>query len=159
MFKKKKRRSRAFKETSQVINLDEARKKRKQKRELIAGKKYKAKKLKTKITQRQAGQKVRRRMVCFCVFVAVAFILGASVFSIVSLKIAEAKTIQEQESLLAEKSRLEKTLSQVNEPEYIEQQARKQLRMIKPGEILYILPGDSTDNTTSDGVSNSQENE
>ena len=32
-------------------------------------------------------------------------------------------------------------LKNVNELDYIEEQARKQLKMIKPGEVLYVLDG------------------
>ena len=35
---------------------------------------------------------------------------------------------------------LEEELTRVDETDYIEQQAREQLHMIKPGEILYLLP-------------------
>lgn len=53
----------------------------------------------------------------------------------------EQKHIEEEKaSLLAEKSKLEEELRHVTDPAYIEQQARTELRMIKPGEILYVLP-------------------
>ena len=35
---------------------------------------------------------------------------------------------------------LTKEKKEVIDPGYIEDQARKQLKMVKPGEILYILP-------------------
>ena len=46
----------------------------------------------------------------------------------------------EHEALLQEKIKLEEELNHVMDPKYIEQQARTQLRMIYPGEILYVLP-------------------
>jgi cell division protein FtsB len=79
-------------------------------------------------------------MVYFFVFLFILCIIGVSAFNIVSLKLTEAKTMKEQQALLEQKDKLEKVYSQVNSPEYIEQQARQQLRMIKPGEILYVLP-------------------
>ena len=153
MLKKKKRRSRNFKDNHQVIDLDEARQIRKQKREEAAKKKIKVKKAKSVVTERQAGKKARLRMVYFVIFLAIAGIVAASAFNIINLKITEAKTLKEQQALLEQKARLEKTYSQVNSPEYIEQQARQQLKMIKPGEILYIMkePEQSKGKTATGG--------
>lgn len=153
MLKKKKRRSRSFKDNHQVIDLDEARQIRKQKREEAAKKKIKVKKAKSVVTERQAGKKARLRMVYFVIFLAIAGIIAASAFNIINLKNTEAKTLKEQQALLEQKARLEKTYSQVNSPEYIEQQARQQLKMIKPGEILYIMkePEQSKGKTTTGG--------
>lgn len=153
MLKKKKRRSREFKNNNQIIDIDEARQRRKQKREDAAEKKYKVRKTKSVVTQRQAGKKARRRMVYFVVFLAILGIIAASVINIISLKLTEAKTLKEQQALLDQKTRLERIYSQVNSPEYIEQQARQQLKMIKPGEILYVLPEkDQKKKTTGGGI-------
>lgn len=140
MLKKKKRRSREFKNNSQVIDIEEARQARKRKREDAAEKKYRVRKTKSVITQRQAGKKARRRMVYLVIFIAILGVIAASAFNIVSLKLTEAKTMKEQQALMEQKEKLERIYSQVNSPEYIEQQARQQLKMIQPGEILYILP-------------------
>ena len=52
----------------------------------------------------------------------------------------------EKEQLLAEREELEQTreerlneLENVNDLDYIEEQARKQLKMIKPGEVLFVI--------------------
>ncbi|MDF3000106.1 MAG: septum formation initiator family protein [Bacillota bacterium] len=140
MLKRKKRRSREFKNSSQVIDIDDARRERKKKRNEAAEKRGKAQKTKQIVTERQAGKKARRRMVYFFVFLFILCLIGVSAFNIISLKLTEAKTIKEQQQLLEQKDKLEKIYSQVNSPEYIEQQARQQLRMIRPGEILYVLP-------------------
>ena len=44
------------------------------------------------------------------------------------------------EELEKRRSELENELLMVNSDEYVEQQARSQLHMIKPGEVLYIIP-------------------
>ena len=140
MLKRKKRRSREFKSSSQVIDIEDARRERKKKRNEAAEKRGKAQKTKQIVTERQAGKKARRRMVYFFIFLFILCLIGVSAFNIISLKLTEAKTIKEQQQLLEQKDKLEKIYSQVNSPEYIEQQARQQLRMIRPGEILYVLP-------------------
>lgn len=151
MIKKKKRRSREFKNSSQVIDIEEARQSRKQKREDAAEKKYRVRKTKSVVTQRQAGKKARRRMVYFVIFLIIIGIIAVSAFNIINLKLIEARTMKEQQALMQQKEKLEKVYSQVNSPEYIEQQARQQLKMIKPGEILYILP-DKNKETTGGGI-------
>jgi cell division protein DivIC len=46
---------------------------------------------------------------------------------------------------LAEKEKLKEQLANVNNPEVIEEEARKQLKLIMPGETLYILKDDSNE--------------
>ncbi len=140
MLKKKKRRSREFKTNSQIIDIEEARQERKRRREEAAEKKRRARKTKYVVTERQAGQKTRRRLVYFFIFLFILCVIGVSVLNIFSLWLTETKTMKEHQALLKEKERLVNIYSQVNSPEYIEQQARQQLKMIKPGEILYVLP-------------------
>lgn len=144
MLKKKKRRSREFRSNDQVIDIDEARQVRKKRREEAAEKRIKVRKPKSIVTERQAGKKARRRMVYFFIFLFILCIIGVSIFNIVNLKFTESKILKEQQSLTQQKERLEKTYSQANSPEYIEQEARQQLKMVKPGEILYVLPDKST---------------
>ncbi|MDD2189749.1 MAG: septum formation initiator family protein [Eubacteriales bacterium] len=151
MFKKKRRRSREYKNNSQVIDIEKARQERKRKRDEAANKKNKSKKTKHIVTERQAGKKARRRWVYFLVALFILAIIGASVFNIVNLKLTEARTLEEQRVLLNQKARLELVYSEINSPEYIEQQARQQLKMIKPEEILYVLP-EKKDHATEGGI-------
>lgn len=151
MLKKKKRRSRTFKDNSRVIDIEEARTARRKRRDEATEKKNRAKRPKNVVNERRAGKIARRRMVYFIIFLAIACIIGVSAFHIVSLKLTEAKTMDEQKALLKQKERLEYEYSQLNNPEYIEQQARQQLKMIKPGEILYVLP-EKKKATTSSGI-------
>lgn len=59
--------------------------------------------------------------------------------------------MEKQSQLKSEKERLQKELGRVNSPEYIEQIARNTLRMIKQGEILYVIPGTEKNNAASSG--------
>lgn len=151
MIKKKTRRSREFKNNSQVIDIEEARRLRKRRREEAAEKKYKVRKTKSVVTQRQAGKKARRRLIYMVIFLAIICVVAVSAFNIINLKLTEARTLKEQQDLLAQKARLERIYSQVNSPEYIEQQARQQLKMIRPGEILYVLPDKNNSKETTGG--------
>lgn len=66
-------------------------------------------------------------------------VLGMSVKNVISLHMEQNKLQEHNKNLVEEKSSLETELKNVNDRSYIEEQARIQLRLIKPGEILYIL--------------------
>lgn len=139
MFQRKPKRSKKFRNSNQVIDIREARDGRQKKRRVAVKKKNKSKP-KTVITERQAGKKARRRGAYFVVFLVVLILAGGAMFNILALEKEKEKTLSRQQDLLNKKTRLEIEWSQVNEPEYIEQQARDQLQMIRKGEILYVVP-------------------
>lgn len=79
------------------------------------------------------------RLTATVIVAALIVVLLMSVNSIFNLR-AEQKTLKaENEALLLEKESLQDELKNVSDKEYIEEQARIQLKLIKPGEILYIL--------------------
>ncbi len=85
----------------------------------------------------------RGRIILTVIVVALIAVLGVSVKNIFDLR-AEQKELQEKnKSLQQEAEALQEELENVNDLDYIEEQARIQLRMIKPGEILYILDGNN----------------
>ena len=74
----------------------------------------------------------------------VLFLLVGCAFSIkkiVTLHIEKNHLEKTQKELEQKKDDLTAELKNVNELDYIEEQARKQLKMIKPGEVLYVLDG------------------
>ena len=78
----------------------------------------------------------------FVLFIVIFVLLagiGISVKNVLDLRSEQAELALENESLKRQKDALENELANVNEDDYIEDQARKQLRLVKPGEVLYIL--------------------
>ncbi len=73
------------------------------------------------------------------VVVAVAALIGFSVLNIVSLKMEQGDVEQKQNELREEKKQLEKQLKDVKDKDNLEEQARSQLRLIKPGESIYLF--------------------
>lgn len=69
-------------------------------------------------------------------------VLGMSVKNIFVLQAEKKALTAEKEALMLEKESLQDELKNVSDTEYIEEQARIQLKLIKPGEILYILEND-----------------
>ena len=104
--------------------------------------------------ERNSARKEKRRrqararsMVLIAIIVALlamVALLGKNIFTLWDLRAEKAAAEAELESLQNQKGALEEELEQVNSDEYIEQQARSDLKMIKPGEILYLFKGKNT---------------
>lgn len=141
-----------------VIDIEKAREDRRRKRQEILEKKKKKQEKKlfkrkykpekdllqpgqTKEKSKRAKKKDKKnRLIYIIIIVAVFVLLSFTIWQVLFLKIEQNKAEKEYQAALDQKAKLEKELEDVNKPEYIEEQARKMLRMIKPGEILYIFP-------------------
>ena len=71
--------------------------------------------------------------------VALLVVCGISVRNIIKLHAEQDALKEENEKLQEEKANLEIELKNVKDLDYIEEQARKLLKMIKPGEVLFVL--------------------
>ncbi|HIU25367.1 MAG TPA: septum formation initiator family protein [Candidatus Copromorpha excrementigallinarum] len=91
------------------------------------------------------------------IVVLIAGTVGFSIFNVISLKKEQHDTLAQQEELKAEKQELEEQLEEINAPENIEEEARNQLRLIMPGETLYMFPEEITENRGNSSGSNSGE--
>ncbi len=91
------------------------------------------------------------------IVVLIAGTVGFSIFNVISLKKEQHDTLAQQEDLKAEKQELEEQLEEINAPENIEEEARNQLRLIMPGETLYMFPEEITENRGNSSGSNSGE--
>jgi cell division protein DivIC len=93
------------------------------------------------------AKRKKRRRINYGRLVITAIVIFLLAFSAVSVKniIAlhgEKKELEEENAALKlEKKNLTNELENVHDLEYIEEQARKQLKMVKPGEVLYV-PGE-----------------
>lgn len=81
-------------------------------------------------------------IVLFC-FLVMLVLFGRSVIQIVELKAARDEAQANLDKLQSQIEELEETLSIVTTPEYIENQARVQLRMIYPNETYVIMEDDT----------------
>lgn len=72
----------------------------------------------------------------------IMIIIGFSVFNIVSLKVEQHQVYKRQMELKEEKARLEKELKNSDDLKNLEEQARNQLRLVKPGETIYLFSED-----------------
>jgi cell division protein DivIC len=97
-------------------------------------------------TKRKLKKVSRNIFVYLIMALIVLSVAGFSVFRIIDLKMEEHQLLAQQEALISEKEKLKEQLANVNNPEFIEQEARKQLRLIMPGETLYILKDEIDEN-------------
>lgn len=97
-------------------------------------------------TKRKLKKVSRNIFISLMMVLIVLSIAGISIFRIIDLKIEEHQLLAQQEALISEKEKLKEQLANVNNPEFIEQEARKQLKLIMPGETLYILKDEIDEN-------------
>jgi len=89
-------------------------------------------------------------MMIVIIAVCIIAVIFLSVLNVISLKKEEYEVKKQTEALQEQKKELEQQLEQINDPDNLEQQARDQLRLIKPGEVLYMFPEEITDNSSDD---------
>lgn len=157
----KKRRSREFKNSSQVIDIEEARRKRQEKRKKSRGRvlaAQAAQEAQRHPQSKSAGSgKAGKTLIYLAVILIMLAIAGASVYNIASLKQEQKEVLQEQQRLKAEKNELEEELKHLEDPDYIEEQARAQLRLVMPGESIYVFPKTDRENDAAKGTGQSNE--
>ena len=139
---KRKSRSRQFKRSSRVIDMDEARQQRLEKREQAQEDEFlertasDERKLKRKRAVRK--KQSRRRILVLAIAAFLVVILCISVVNIVKLKGEEREALKKQEQLKAKQEQMQEELKDIDSQEKIEDLAREKLKLTKPGEIIYI---------------------
>jgi cell division protein DivIC len=98
--------------------------------------------------RRKASLAKRRRKRALSVLAAIGvFVLLVTLFGrdIVRLK-AENRALRKQQiALEKQRDELKEELKNANDQEYIREQARKQLRLLNPGEILFTFEDENAD--------------
>lgn len=79
------------------------------------------------------------RLIMSIVLVIIIITMGVTLNSIRNLKMEQRRLRAQNIELQAQKEALEEEYKNVNDLNYIEEQARIQLNMVKRGETLYIL--------------------
>lgn len=137
----KKRRSSQFKDSSQVIDIDDARRKRLEKRKRSQKKLAGVRAAEQKLARPGARQSRKRKRIITTAIVAVIIaVVGLSVYNITALKKEQQQARERQQELKELKAEKEEKLKHLNDPDYIEDQARAQLRLVMPGEKIYVFP-------------------
>jgi len=138
MFKRKLRRSRVWSKDNRLIDFEKAREKRKQNRQVLVKSQQTVEP--EKPSKRKKIKFNRKRNFYSIMTMIVIVVICVSVFNVMSVNNQLAEVIAERDILENEKERLLYELQNVDSEEYIEQRARTTLKMIKPGEIYYVVP-------------------
>ena len=93
----------------------------------------------------------RRRAIMLAVFLVVFALLATMCGKdIVRLKSENIALKKQQAELEKQRDALKEELKNVNDPQYIREQARKQLRLLNPGEILFTFEDEEEPEETED---------
>ncbi len=103
----------------------------------------------TKKRKNREAEKKIQHIITVVFVILLIFIIIKGTISFIDLKAQQRQTEKTYGELQDKKAELQETLQYINTPEYIENTAREMLKMVMPGEILYILK----DSDDSDGDS------
>ena len=99
--------------------------------------------------KKRKGRKRRIKPFTLAIIIVNLLLSGAYVRNIVKLEIEHHQLVEQNKDLKEQRRRLRIELKNVNSREYIEDQARKQLRLVDPDEILFVFPDDKKSNSDS----------
>ncbi|MDR2163035.1 MAG: septum formation initiator family protein [Clostridiales Family XIII bacterium] len=123
-----------------AIDIEEAQKERREKRaQALKSRRRKVKAAKIEAEKARRSFIAGRRFILLCVMAAVVFFVGSSAFRIMDLKAQENVAAEELKAKAEQKARLESELAMIGNKEYIEDQARERLGMVKQGEVVYVF--------------------
>lgn len=88
----------------------------------------------------------KARIAIYAVIVALIVYFGASAMKIVKLNSERDELYAYNEELQHEKESLQLKLENISSPDYIESQARKDLKLVKPNELIFVFPEEDYEN-------------
>lgn len=135
---KKGSRLREFEKNHRVLDITSAQKERQKKKSSRKPQEEKKEDIANKKKRRVSWIRVIGLAVC-AVFLLV---VGISVKNIYDLKEREADLQKENQKLEQIKEELTVELENVNTDEYIEEKARRELKLIRPNELVFYFPDD-----------------
>lgn len=153
------RRSTEYRNNSRVIDMDEARRQRQEKRQAEQARKEeketRAKKRNTRGKRAIRRSKRRKSLIRIAVVVGILLVVFLLVVNIITLKKEQHDVLEEHDRLKEQKEELQQEIKDAGNAENVEDEARDQLRLVKPGETLYLFPDDVND----DGEKTQEDND
>ena len=135
----KKSRLHEFEKNNRVINIQQAQDIRRERLEIARQKKEVTRKRKVKINY------MRMALFVLVLVIGVSFVVSA--VKIVRLQGEQKEVAARNDELTNKKETLEMEFENVKLPEYIENQARRDLKLVKPQELLFAFNEDSKTDT------------
>ena len=131
----------------QIIDFDLAREERRKKRREKLEKKAPVEK--NSASKRRMAKRRRYALFMTALILFVVAIVAQAGIKLWSLSREKQATQAELDSLLDKEAALQNELTQLESEEYIEREARAELHMIFPGEVLYVVPLNEEDEENS----------
>ena len=146
---KRKGRLKEFQRKTDNADLEQQRKQRKEK--LSQRKKeIQVKKTRKNPEERKKYKLNRTRVIRLAVVLVIVVFLGVWTYKIGSELYEQSQLEEKNAQLTEEKEQKEEELKNSNSTDYIEKKARDELKMVKPGEKLFVLDKDKTDQEKKD---------
>ena len=130
---------------SKVVNIKAAKKnKRKHEKNKSLEKKQKQKQKKNKValTPEEKEKALKRRLITIVIVILLIIAAGYSIYKIGVLQVEKHNLDEQNMDLRREKTLLEEELKNVQDLEYVEEEAREKLNLIMPGEVIYRFSDD-----------------
>ena len=126
---------------SKVVNIKAA-KKNKRKHEKNKSLEKKQKKNKVALTSEEKEKAIKRRLITIVIVILLIIAAGYSIYKIGVLQVEKHNLDEQNMDLRREKTLLEEELKNVQDLEYVEEEAREKLNLIMPGEVIYRFSDD-----------------
>lgn len=111
---------------------------RSERRAKLREKKFKSE-AKAKVAEENKQSRKKFLLIAAIVLLVLVALFGKNTYQIIQLSNEKKAQEEKLEKLEESIERLNEELERVTSDEYIEQQAREQLKMIYPGETLYVI--------------------
>lgn len=126
---------------SKIVNIKSA-KKRNRKQGKDNTPKKKQERVRVPLTPKERKKELRRKMITLIIVIIFIIAGGYSVYKIGVLQMDRHQLNDENMDLKREKELLEEELKNVQDLEYVEEEAREKLNLILPGEVIYRFSDD-----------------
>ncbi len=109
--------------------------------------------------KKRKTKKNKFKLIIYILLAALLIYFATAAIKIVNLNAERNRAATENEELQQKKEALELQLENINSPDYIESQARSDLKLIKPNELLFIFPdeADSKKNAVKEDSGNAED--
>ena len=136
-------RSRQYNRDNNLVDFEQARKRRANRRREEAQKKQKE--VREEITPRQKKKRNRKWMIIAGAVLLLVIILGVASINVFKLEKEKMDLEKRNAQLQKQLEQKESELANSDDPEYIEKLVREKLHMVYPGEILYLKKDEEDD--------------
>ena len=161
--RKKKSNLREYEKNNRVINIPQAQTERRQRLQEQRNRRWNVESFASESAERESGRSTAKKIkinytkliVCDVIILLIVY-FAMSAIKIVKLGKEKDAAAAYNAELTKDKESLELQLENINSPDYIESQARRDLKLIKPNELLFVFPDTDYSKDEENGENQSQ---